>query len=109
MISLTRTPSPPIAPQLTSQLEIPNSHAPAGRGVEFFLNRLCYNLTDTSSFVGWTAAGALSRLANLAVLTPLLRSPLARLWTRGLAAEALAGLAGYAVEGAAFPLATRLV
>src|SRR5262249_14318253 len=67
-----------------------------------------YNLTDTNSLIGWAAAGALSRVANLAALTPLLASPVARLGSRGLAARALAGMFSYGVEGAAFPLATRL-
>jgi hypothetical protein len=87
---------------------IKDSPAPLDLRAVSFLNRLAGNLTESSSLAGYVAAGVLGRVTQLAGLTRLTASPVANLWTRSWGAQAVAALAGLGVEGAAYPLATRL-
>jgi len=80
----------------------------AGPRAEFLLRRLAHEATEPSTLVAMTAAGALYRVTRLATLGRLAASPHANLFTRGLGARALSGLAGFALEAPAFTLGGRL-
>ncbi len=80
----------------------------SGARLEFLFGRLAREALEPTTLLGLSAASAAFQATRLAVLTRLAASPAAKLWTRGAGSGAIASLAGFGVEGAVFPLATRL-
>ncbi|HEX5034185.1 MAG TPA: hypothetical protein VFW62_06880, partial [bacterium] len=75
---------------------------------EIFLSRFFQQVTDPAALFAMTVAGTAFHSVRWLALGRLAANPAANLLTRGAGARALAGLAGFAVEASAFPLAARL-
>lgn len=80
----------------------------AGARFEVLLQRFTHEATDPTALFAMGAAGAAFKLTRALTLGRLALSPTANLLTRGFGARALAGLAGFGVEAAAFPAAGRM-
>lgn len=74
---------------------------------EFLLRRVARETLEPTTLVGLTAASLAFRTARLSALSRLLGTPSANFLTRGFGAQTAAGLLGFGVEAAVFPLATR--
>lgn len=75
---------------------------------EFLLRRLAQESMEPTALFGMGMASAAFRVTRLAALSRLASTPTANLLTRGFGARAVAGLMGFGVEAAVFPMATRL-
>jgi len=75
---------------------------------EWLLRRLASEAADPSMLFAMGLAGTCFRLTRLGVLSRLAASPSANLFTRGLGARAVAGLAAFAFEAPTFSLSARL-
>ncbi len=105
-------PGPPIPSSIQHRAQ-ERMHAITGSGAagpraEFLLRRLAREAVEPSTLMGLTAASATFRLTRLAVLSRLTSSASANFLTRGIGAQASAGVLGFFAEAAAFPLATRM-
>ncbi len=78
-----------------------------GPRAEFLLRRLSREALEPATLLGLGAASAAFRATRVATLARLGAGP-AELWSRGFGARLTASLFGFGVEGAVFPLATRL-
>lgn len=78
-----------------------------GPRAEFLLRRLAQEATDPTMILSMAMGSAVFRMTRLAVLGRLTSAPTAGFLTRGLGAQALAGLAGFALEAPAFTLSGR--
>ncbi|HEX5032979.1 MAG TPA: hypothetical protein VFW62_00740, partial [bacterium] len=79
-----------------------------GDRAEVLFSRFTQEATEPTMLLAMTVAGASFRASRLVALARLTSSPSSSLLTRGAGARALAGLAGFGVEGLVFPIAGRL-
>ncbi|MFO1462851.1 MAG: hypothetical protein U1F66_03675 [bacterium] len=78
-----------------------------GLRAEFLARRLAQEATDPSALLGMAVAGGVFRLTRLATLQALVGGTGTGVFSRGLAARAVAGFAGFALEAPAFALSSR--
>ncbi len=100
-------PPPSIRKQAQQRLDAIAGVGSTGGRAEFLLERLAQESLEPTTLFGLGAASAAFRLTRVATLSRLLASPAVHLWSRGRGAQVIAGLAGFGVEAAVFPLATR--
>ncbi len=80
----------------------------SGLRAEFLTRRLAREAMEPTTLFGMGVASAAFRITRLAALSRIAASPAAGFWSRGFGARATASLLGFGVEGAVFPMATRL-
>ncbi|HKX12498.1 MAG TPA: hypothetical protein VJP40_05050, partial [bacterium] len=90
------------------RLEAQLGEGRVGDRVEVLLNRFVEEATEPTNLLAMTAAGLAFRTSRFLALSRLAANPNAGLLTRGLGARAVAGLAGFSVEAATFPVAGRV-
>ncbi len=83
-------------------------HGNIGDRVEVLLSRFTDEATEPTTLLAMTAAGLAFRASRFVALSRLAASPNAGLLTRGFGARTVAGLAGFGIEAAVFPMAGRL-
>ncbi|HKX11575.1 MAG TPA: MaoC family dehydratase, partial [bacterium] len=83
-------------------------NGPVGARVEVLFQRLTHEMTEPTTLLAMGVAGAAFKMTRFVALSRLAASPNATFLTRGGGARVLAGMAGFGVEAAVFPLAGRL-
>ncbi|HKY61895.1 MAG TPA: hypothetical protein VJR29_00610 [bacterium] len=107
---LSQDPSLPVAvrQRARARLAALRGEGDLSSSTEIFLSRFFQQVTDPAALFAMTVAGTAFHSVRWLALGRLAANPAANLFTRGFGARALAGLAGFAVEAPAFPLAARL-
>lgn len=96
-----------LAESAAQRLQVLAGEGRFGDRAEFLLNNFIPQASDPNMLFAMGTAGALFKATRLLAMTRLVAAP-ASFLTRGFGARALAGLAGFAIEAPAFPLAGRV-
>ncbi|HKX13375.1 MAG TPA: hypothetical protein VJP40_09495, partial [bacterium] len=98
----------PIRNRAQRRLDAHLGRGAIGDRAEVLLSRFCEEATEPTSLLAMTVAGAAFRATRFLTLSRLAANPTANPLTRGLGMRAVAGLSGFGVEAAVFPLTGRL-